>query len=939
MLDRAEINAELLTELAKVLLCDVKAEDILSGKLWFSRIPCQTLANYMMDSETFSHHYSATECINLANAVSDYICDKAEEHLRDSARGHIHVFDLLTELLYLVLTEENGVVCSRYQELLNWRNLTRSVGEELPISAMYALQDMARGKTNRTDFSWSYLAGHNNKQLNRLMQRGIAEHHYHIWGSTPYFQVSWLSLMNHLCNNSYVQHLRELHEQNELCVPSEEVIDQILKLEKAEDQMDWVIVQLRAALIRCYLCLRLERTADPCSPVDCQRGKNPIWLEDLNELLALLQDSQQLLMRAEDLEAVISALRMERGTQEDYALGFFQGTIRQGEDMYRVFSGERWFLYQMITDIYQTPSFQKLTPREHNLFYLYLILHGELRAQLVQSNDLIGFDNFQKIQKRKWDYLGDAASERLITELAIREPLLTKPHLKELEVRLSPSMNAEDDARNIQNLDRSVTAHERVGGPEKLPKLQGRYYYVYHFIKGMDSALQQTSKADLPQEHLAPYILECRHYRKRYDISKQAQGIMKFRECYPDSASRVRGIDACSQEIGCRPEVFAPVYRLLGCHTASEFRDGVEIPLPKLGKTYHVGEDFLDLIDGLRAIQEAVYFLNLDCGDRLGHAIALGTDVESWYAGKQNRVALPVQDLLDNLAWFYHALQHYQVPDSDLLRRELNKEFEHWFRIVYLNYIQDDAMRVIMQRAEQEYRNDETKRNYHEHPCHFDIDTYYQAWTLRGDAPELYRKGYFSAPAVPLTDWDRCAENHIFPVRFETRYIPECSLLNYYYHYDPMVKVEGSRQVTTLISPAYIRGAKAVQQALRQEIAARGISIETNPSSNVLISNFRRYEKHPILSFYNRGLPVPQEEEDACPQLSVSINTDDKGVFYTDLENEYALLARSLEECRDDQEHPRFRKNDIYAWLDNIRVMGLEQGFASEWVEGNADEG
>ena len=117
MLDRAEINAELLTELTKLLLCDVKADDILSGKLWFSRIPCQTLANYMMNSEKFNHHYSATECLNLAKAVSDYICDKAEEHLRDSARGHIHVFDLLTELLYLVLTEENSVVCTRYQEL------------------------------------------------------------------------------------------------------------------------------------------------------------------------------------------------------------------------------------------------------------------------------------------------------------------------------------------------------------------------------------------------------------------------------------------------------------------------------------------------------------------------------------------------------------------------------------------------------------------------------------------------------------------------------------------------------------------------------------------------------------------------------------------------------------------------------------------------------
>lgn len=230
-------------------------------------------------------------------------------------------------------------------------------------------------------------------------------------------------------------------------------------------------------------------------------------------------------------------------------------------------------------------------------------------------------------------------------------------------------------------------------------------------------------------EYLAPYILEYRHYRKRYDIWKQALEIIKFREWYPSSASRVRGIDACSQEIGCRPEVFAPVFRLLGCHSASEFKDGVEIPLPKLGKTYHVGEDFLDLVDGLRAIQEAIYFLNLDCGDRLGHAIALGIDVDNWYAGKQNRIALPVQDLLDNLAWFCHALQHYKVPDSDLLRRELNKEFEYWFRIVYLNYMQDEDMQVIMQSAEQEYQNDETKRNYHKHLCHFGIDTYYQAYS------------------------------------------------------------------------------------------------------------------------------------------------------------------------------------------------------------------
>ena len=35
----------------------------------------------------------------------------------------------------------------------------------------------------------------------------------------------------------------------------------------------------------------------------------------------------------------------------------------------------------------------------------------------------------------------------------------------------------------------------------------------------------------------------------------------------------------------------------------------------------------------------------------------------------------------------------------------------------------------------------------------------------------------------------------------------------------------------------------------------------------------------------------------------------------------------------DDQEQPRFRKNDVYTWLDNIRVMGLEQGFPDEYLE------
>ena len=129
------------------------------------------------------------------------------------------------------------------------------------------------------------------------------------------------------------------------------------------------------------------------------------------------------------------------------------------------------------------------------------------------------------------------------------------------------------------------------------------------------------------------------------------------------------------------------------------------------------------------------------------------------------------------------------------------------------------------------------------------------------------------------------------------------------------------------VTQEYIDAVKAVQREMRYRIARRGISVETNPTSNVMIGTFRSYDKHPLLAFYNRGLPVSDEEEDACAQIQVSINTDDGGVFYTDLETEYALIAKAVEQIVDDANRPRFKKADIYTWLDNIRVMGNEQSF------------
>lgn len=61
--------------------------------------------------------------------------------------------------------------------------------------------------------------------------------------------------------------------------------------------------------------------------------------------------------------------------------------------------------------------------------------------------------------------------------------------------------------------------------------------------------------------------------------------------------------------------------------------------------------------------------------------------------------------------------------------------------------------------------------------------------------------------------------------------------------------------------------------------------------------------------------------------LSVSINTDDQGVFDTLLENEYALMTLALKKAKDKYGQYRYKIEDIYEWIDYVRSMGIEQIF------------
>ena len=119
------------------------------------------------------------------------------------------------------------------------------------------------------------------------------------------------------------------------------------------------------------------------------------------------------------------------------------------------------------------------------------------------------------------------------------------------EVRIGPETKAKGYRQYIQYLDKLLVMEE---------KWRKHLFYVIHFIKEDDEEVSDTG------------YTYCRHHLKRKSIEKEAFALAELRERYPLIGERILGIDAASSEIGCRPEVFAPVFRYLKNHSTVMIR-------------------------------------------------------------------------------------------------------------------------------------------------------------------------------------------------------------------------------------------------------------------------------------------------------------------------------------------------------------------------------
>lgn len=812
---------------------------------------------FLKIAKTVLNRYSGDELIQIYK----WLNQKLERTDPEGRSGGI--FTYISEIAGQFLEMKDGrFLCRTYAseektlhnlQLLRWRELSVSMGNEIFIASLLAENGV--GTNPPKDWLCTPFPTFDEQLKTAAAMENMAENHFHLKGSIPVFTLNWVCLMNHIgdTNKAFFQNFDRYLEPE-------------LVYEESQPKHSRLIESSRqAAFYRMYLYHRLNENQ---VFLDSAIFRTMKWEEEkLSELQAQINVCRAEHERIAGPEGGIECL--------DYAAGDVWMAVG-GEDEMAV-AGERYFLYRCFKAVFQN----KFTYREKNLFYRYLVICLRVRAELVQVNGKRGFSNFAEYQDRKEDFIEEyPCYQKQIMKLAVKSPGRLQS-LSSMELRITPK-------NRIETMER-IAQYDRSMGDCDLD-----YFYVLHYPKRKDTAFKE----------LRPRNYQIRDYLDRQIGEELALMRKELTDChYHGTVPRVRGFDTCSGEIGCRPEVFGQFYRRLQAYNRQE---GVE----QAHFTYHVGEDFLDIFSGLRAVDEAVRFCCLPRHSRIGHGMVLGIDAERYYQLKKNCSVLDKQEILDNTAWILGFCREHGIVIDRGVDEELRGRFSQYFGEIY-GYpepfkLSDETQEAQRQAAAAKAENTLEYLNY------------YNAWKLRGDRPEAYwleeSGGYADSPE----DCRLLEEAGLEDIRK----LEVCRKYYRDYHFAAEVRENGNRVDLWHVDDRYYQLVTRIQEELRLGLTEKEIAVECNPSSNYLIGPFYRYEEHPMLRMYGKNLAAHTSS-----RMNVSINTDDQGVFHTTLEMEHAVMYTALSKSRDEQGQPKYSEECIRQWLSDVNEFGRRQAF------------
>lgn len=145
---------------------------------------------------------------------------------------------------------------------------------------------------------------------------------------------------------------------------------------------------------------------------------------------------------------------------------------------------------------------------------------------------------------------------------------------------------------------------------------------------------------------------------------REFRALLSFLVWHPEARRYIVGVDIAGNERVAPPRAFAAAYHLVA-RVQREFSTATRDPPIALGMTLHVGEDFRDVLTGLRHIDEALrvvtpgFEVGLGAGSRIGHGLALGVDPLAFYARRKHRVDLLLATHLLDLCWAWNLCRRH----------------------------------------------------------------------------------------------------------------------------------------------------------------------------------------------------------------------------------------------------------------------------------------
>jgi len=416
---------------------------------------------------------------------------------------------------------------------------------------------------------------------------------------------------------------------------------------------------------------------------------------------------------------------------------------------------------------------------------------------------------------------------------------------------------------------------------------------VAHFVKRADSAPRFDAEGALST------VAHGRHVKLRKLLRKQYRALRYVLDRSEIARTLIRGIDGAGNELDAPPEVFAPTFRAL--------RESGDVA----GASFHAGEDFIHLASGVRAVEEAVRFLQLGPGDRVGHAVALGVEPATWTARIGDRILMTDEDRLDDAVYVLAALRDggERFPDEARLQAVVDV-LAH--RIYETRVSASDLERAWNLRELDILTVLAMEQDYEGSPR----DT--AAFAVHASA----RAGEFV---------DRDQRREAGRIAAAAAEDPRAFGL-YRLRHAPEVRARGARYGECRVSPRSGEPAdisEPVLHALQAHglnvLRRRGVVIETLPTSNIRIGAYKDYAQHHLL----RWLGVTGSSLPVVPE--VCVGSDDPGIFSTNARNEFGHLLLALETempPRDAAEHLR-RLNQTgrmtrFAYAPTARRNGRE---------------